>query len=201
MSVLEGAYDHILSITVNGHTVYSSDALGETESEKSGAGPGHAAVASVKTVDIDAIRFLQDGIDMNYALAIEGIKNPFGHEVGRTLFRKACAGFDESFYADPASHIPASACEWGKILVTAAADARMGGCNMPAMCTMGDGNQGITAINPVIAVAQVWDIDEAHTLRAVALSHLVSIYIKSTSARRHRSACAASAPPLAWLRP
>lgn len=55
----------------------------------------------------------------------------------------------------------------------------MGGCNMPAMCTMGDGNQGITAINPVIAAAQVWDIDEAHTLRAVALSHLVSIYIKS----------------------
>ena len=163
---------------MNGHTVYSSDALGETESEKAELDLG-MLLSFVKTVDIDAIRFLQDGIDMNYALAIEGIKAPFGHEVGRALFRKACTGFEESFYADPASHIPASACEWGKILVTAAADARMGGCNMPAMCTMGDGNQGITAINPVIAAAQVWGIDEAHTLRAVALSHLVSIYIKS----------------------
>ena len=88
MSVLEGAYDHILSITVNGHTVYSSDALGETESEKAELDLG-MLLSFVKTVDIDAIRFLQDGIDMNYALAIEGIKNPFGHEVGRTLFRNA----------------------------------------------------------------------------------------------------------------
>lgn len=178
VSVLEGAYDHILSIAVNGSAVYRSDALGESEGEKAELDLA-MLLSFVNTVDVDRIRFLQDGIDMNYALAIEGIKNPFGHEVGRTLFRKACAGFDESFYADPASHIPASACEWGKILVTAAADARMGGCNMPAMCTMGDGNQGITAINPVIAAAQVWDIDEVHTLRAVALSHLVSIYIKS----------------------
>lgn len=44
VSVLEGAYDHILSITVNGHTVYSSDALVRPKAEKAELEPGHAAV-------------------------------------------------------------------------------------------------------------------------------------------------------------
>ena len=204
VSVLEGAYDHILSITVNGHTVYSSDALGETESEKAELNLG-MLLSFVKTVDIDTIRFLQDGIDMNYALAIEGIKNPFGHEVGRTLFRKACAGFDESFYADPASHIPTSACEWGKILVTAAADARMGGCNMPAMCTMGDGNQGITASVPVWKYGKLMGADDDTILRAVCLSDLITIHQKTGIGRLSAYCGAVSAGVgagcgIAWLR-
>lgn len=178
VAVLEGSYDHILSVQRNDVTVYHDAALHEAESEKAELDLPRL-LSFIRTVEPEAISFLREGADMNYALAIEGIRHPFGHAVGRALFRRVCADFDESFYNAPAAHMPANACEWGKILVTAAADARMGGCNMPAMCTMGDGNQGITAINPVTAAAQVWHIDDDRALRAVALSHLVSIYIKS----------------------
>ncbi len=177
-AVLEGAYDHVSSVSVDGREICRNDWEGSEEAESPELSMARI-LDFVRNVDLEELRFLEKGMEMNYALALAGLRAPFGHEVGRTLFRQMRTDFQESDYEQPQSAIPTDACEWAKILVTAAADARMGGCSLPATCTKGDGNQGITAINSVCAASQVWGIGEEKTIRAVALAHLVSLYVKT----------------------
>jgi L-cysteine desulfidase len=62
---------------------------------------------------------------------------------------------------------------------TAAADARMGGAMAPAMSNSGSGNQGIAASLPVVVVAEHVGADADTLARALMLSNLMAIYIKS----------------------
>ncbi|MEA4847331.1 MAG: L-serine ammonia-lyase, iron-sulfur-dependent, subunit alpha, partial [Clostridiaceae bacterium] len=64
-------------------------------------------------------------------------------------------------------------------LTAAATDARMAGCMLPVMSTAGSGNQGITATMPVVAVAEKLNISREKLIRAIALSNLITIHIKS----------------------
>ena len=66
-------------------------------------------------------------------------------------------------------------------LTAAAADARMAGLKMPVMSSAGSGNHGITAILPPYIVCREKDLDEEKLIRALALSHLVTIAIKEFS--------------------
>jgi len=50
---------------------------------------------------------------------------------------------------------------------------------LPAMSNSGSGNQGISATMPVVTVSEEMDIDLEQKIRAVTLSNLVTIYIKS----------------------
>ncbi len=60
----------------------------------------------------------------------------------------------------------------------AASDARMAGSSLPVMSNSGSGNQGITTILPVVAVARKIHADEEKLIRALILSNLMAIYIK-----------------------
>jgi L-cysteine desulfidase len=62
-------------------------------------------------------------------------------------------------------------------LAAAGSDARMAGFPLPVMSSAGSGNQGIIATMPVVAYARSRGVDEARLLRAVALAHLVNMYI------------------------
>lgn len=181
-AVLEGAYDHISSVSVDGREVCRNDWAGSEAAENPELSIAHI-LEFARTVEPEKIRFLEKGMEMNYALALAGLRAPFGHEAGRALLRQTREDFREEFFENPQEVLPADACKRAKILVAAAADARMGGCSLPAMCTMEDGNQGITAINPVYAASQVWKIDPEKTIRAVALSHLSSLYVKTNVGR------------------
>ena len=64
-------------------------------------------------------------------------------------------------------------------MTAAASDARMAGCTLPAMSNSGSGNQGITVSMPVIAYAMKYGIDDERLARALILSNLVAIHIKS----------------------
>ena len=61
----------------------------------------------------------------------------------------------------------------------AASDARMAGCPLPAMSNSGSGNQGITVSMPVVSAAEFMHSSDEALLRAVTLSNLVAIHIKS----------------------
>jgi L-cysteine desulfidase len=71
-----------------------------------------------------------------------------------------------------------------RILTSAASDARMAGAKLPAMSSSGSGNHGLAAILPIWAVKDyvVWE-DERRILRAVALSHIVTAYVKAHTGR------------------
>ena len=55
----------------------------------------------------------------------------------------------------------------------------MGGATLPAMTNSGSGNQGITTTMPVFVAAQRLSASREQTIRALALSNLVAIYIHS----------------------
>ena len=68
--------------------------------------------------------------------------------------------------------------------VTAAAcDARMGGAMFPVMSNSGSGNQGIAATLPVTVFAEEQGKSEEELIRALILSHLMTIYIKQSLGR------------------
>jgi len=59
----------------------------------------------------------------------------------------------------------------------AGSDARMAGVAVEIMTSAGSGNQGIVATIPIVVYAQIHFVDEERMLRALALSHLVTMYI------------------------
>jgi L-cysteine desulfidase len=65
------------------------------------------------------------------------------------------------------------------VAVTASAcDVRMAGAMVPVMSNSGSGNQGITATLPVVVFAEEMNKSKDKLIRALALSHLMVIYIK-----------------------
>lgn len=63
-------------------------------------------------------------------------------------------------------------------MTAAGSDARMGGAKLAVMSNSGSGNQGIVATMPVVAVGEKLNVDKDIVLKGVALSYLISIYIK-----------------------
>jgi len=64
-------------------------------------------------------------------------------------------------------------------LTAAASDARMAGSTLPALSNSGSGNQGITVSIPIIAYALKYGIEDEPLARALILSNLIAIHIKS----------------------
>ena len=115
------------------------------------------------TVDIEELKpIICPQIECNKAIAMEGLKNNWGANIGSTIL---------SFGDD----IRIKARAWA----AAGSDARMSGCEMPVIINSGSGNQGMTVSLPILAYAEEYGIDEERTIRAIALSNLVAIHQKT----------------------
>ncbi len=120
------------------------------------------------SIPFENISFILDSRKLNLALAKEGLQGDYGLRVGKTLSDERFApvyGKDFLCYA--------------MSLTAAASDARMAGCTLPAMSNSGSGNQGITVTMPVIAFAEHYGVSEERLARALIISHLTAIHIKS----------------------
>ena len=102
-------------------------------------------------------------IACNMALAEEGLKNDWGANIGSVLLRRQGNLLSKQAAAYAA----------------AGSDARMSGCEMPAIILSGSGNQGITASVPVAIYAKELGKTEEELFRAVAVSDLVTIHQKT----------------------
>ena len=102
-------------------------------------------------------------IELNGAISAEGLANPWGAEVGRTLL---------------AARADDVACR-ARARAAAGSDARMNGCALPVVIVCGSGNQGITCSLPVMEYAGYLHVDHAKLVDAVMLSDLVAIHVKS----------------------
>ncbi len=120
----------------------------------------------VEFADILKLEDIQDlikrQIDYNMAIALEGLKNDYGANIGKVLLK----GFGDSVYNRM------------KAYAAAASDARMNGCELPVVIISGSGNQGITASVPLIIYARDNNYDEEKLYRALVLSDLVTIHLK-----------------------
>ena len=117
-----------------------------------------------ESVDIaDVKEILDRQIACNMAIAEEGLKNNYGANIGSTLMR--FGGTDISNIA--------------KATAAAGADARMDGCEMPVIINSGSGNQGLTVSVPVIIYARHLGVSDDKLYRALTLSNLTSVRIKT----------------------
>ena len=123
-----------------------------------------AIVDFVNTMDVDDVReIVQRQIDYNCAIAQEGMARDWGANIGKVL---------REHYGDDIK-IRARA------MAAAGSDARMSGCEMPVIIVSGSGNQGITASVPVIEYAKELKADHDTMVRAVPLSDLLTIHMKT----------------------
>lgn len=115
-------------------------------------------------VNIDDVREVLDRqINCNMAIAEEGMKNNWGANIGKVFM---------STYPDDVK-IKA------KAYAAAGSDARMNGCELPVVINSGSGNQGMTASIPVIVYAREYGIDSDKLYRALCVSNLVTVHLKT----------------------
>lgn len=117
-----------------------------------------------QTVDIDDVKeILNRQITCNMAIANEGIHNSYGANIGHVILNmdSDCVKTRAKAYA------------------AAGSDARMNGCELPVVINSGSGNQGITCCVPVVVYAKELDCTQEQLYRALVLSNLTAIYIKT----------------------
>ena len=68
---------------------------------------------------------------------------------------------------------------WAKAYAAAGSDARMTGCDLPVVINSGSGNQGLTASLPVVIYAKELDVTQQMLYRALAVSNLITIHLKT----------------------
>jgi L-cysteine desulfidase len=121
---------------------------------------------SVDLAEVESI--IQAQIDCNMAIAEEGLRNRYGANVGKTILN-----------AYGAADVKVRA----RAYTAAGSDARMGGCNLPVVINSGSGNQGLTVSVPVIVYAKELNSSKEDLFRALILSNLTAIHIKSGMGR------------------
>jgi len=114
------------------------------------------------------IEFILKSGELNKSAAENSLKGKYGHGVSLTL---ANGQLGDNVFTKMLS-VTAAAC-----------DARMGGAMFPVMSNSGSGNQGIAATLPVTVFAEERDKSREELIRALVLSHLMTIYIKQSLGR------------------
>ncbi len=117
---------------------------------------------------IEDIQFITESLELNDALSQEGLTGQYGLQIGAMFQRNVDRGLLSG------GLLTNVLCR-----TSAASDARMDGAMKPAMSNSGSGNQGIAATMPVAVVAEHVKADPETTARALMMSHLMAIYIKS----------------------
>lgn len=172
--VIEGEHTNIVRIEKDGELLYEK----EPETVRDEADKPDKALLNLEDIitfaeeaDLDDVRkVLERQVRYNTRIAEEGLKNPWGAQVGRVIA--------EEFGDDV---------KWRAVAKAAAgSDARMSGCSLPVIINSGSGNQGMTCSLPVIEYGRELGKSEDEILRALCVSNLVALnqkkYIGSLSA-------------------
>ena len=118
----------------------------------------------VQALDVADVRdVLTRQIACNTAIAEEGLRGQYGASIGRVMMDAYGIGVRNRAIA----------------MAAAGSDARMNGCEMPVVINSGSGNQGMTCCLPVVVYARELQVSEEQLLKALALSNLIAIHIKT----------------------
>lgn len=158
-------HTHVACVSRNGQTVYEGEKQCRT-----GGGADRSLltveriVEFADTVDLEPVREILDRqIAYNTAIAKEGLTGKYGAGIGRVLMFS---------YGDSVSNR-------AKAWAAAGSDARMNGCELPVVINSGSGNQGMTASLPVIVYARELGVSQETLYRALLVSNLITIHLKT----------------------
>ncbi|HHV82273.1 MAG TPA: serine dehydratase subunit alpha family protein [Tepidanaerobacter syntrophicus] len=163
--IIKDKHDNIVLVEKNGEVIFNQEAKNTDKFSlrESIKGMKIRDLAEFATqVEVSSLELVDEGIKMNKKMAEAGMDSKYGRALsGGTLI-------DEMNYR-----------EYAKYLTAVASYARMSGYPLPVMSCAGSGNHGLTAILPVVAVGEKKGISYDKIVRAVTLSLLVTIYVKS----------------------
>ncbi len=166
-ATLVECHDELYSLKKNG-VVIEEKKEGEISSDEIEHLKEELNLASIleyaKEVNLDDIKdTLKRQIDLNRAIAEEGLRKNYGCSIGKTL--KKLYDWDDV-------RIRARA------YASAGSDARMSGCSLPVVINSGSGNQGLTVSLPVVEYSEYLGSSLDELYRALALSNLTAIHQK-----------------------
>ena len=161
-------HTNICLIEKNGRVLYEKPLLNEEARRDSRADRSLLNMKDIwdfaETADLqDVADLLERQIRYNNAIAEEGLLGDYGANIGRVLL--STYGNDVSIRA--------------KAKAAAGSDARMNGCELPVIINSGSGNQGLTASLPVIIYARDMGASRELLYRALLVSNLVTIHLKT----------------------
>lgn len=172
-AVIKRRHTNIVLIEVNGEIQYNSEKE-EEEREKEPTLNNFKLtdfVRFVNEVPFEDIKFTLEAVKMNKELGQAGMKKTgMGTGIAMSKFIK-----EHKISGDIRSY--------AQMLTALAVDARLGGVQKPAMSISGSGAHGIIASMPLTAVAERMEIGEEELARAIALTYLITIYIKEYSGK------------------
>jgi L-cysteine desulfidase len=172
--IISGRHDRVVQIRKNGRIVKR---LLEADTDSGGRPPYIEELLDEDMKGLwrlagdlkdEEVEFLLEGSRTNMKVAERGLEKPWGLGIGFSL--AALGGMDDL--------VP-----FVKAWSAAAADVRMAGGPWPVMSSAGSGNHGITAIVPPSVAAGAWSKSDRELAEALALSHLVTGFIKAHTGR------------------
>ena len=167
-AVIEDDHDRIVETSFADHILMTSESGASADTRTKDYG---LTVKEIYDFALEApfedIAFIMEDRTLNLALAMEGLHGDYGLKVGKAIRENQKGVFGSDYLS------------FAMGMTAAASDARMAGCTLPAMSNSGSGNQGITVSMPIIAYAIKYNVDDEKLARALILSNLVAIHIKS----------------------
>lgn len=165
--IVRGGHSNIVHIEKNDNILYEAECCNNSANEE--------ITLTIKdiydfalSIDFKDIEFLLESAEMNKNVSQEGLKGDYGLKVGKMLKESGAFALMSN---DLANEIVAA--------TAAASDARMSGCPLPIMTTAGSGNQGITTTLPSVVLSESLGKSKEELARALVISNLVTIHLKS----------------------
>lgn len=178
---IQKKHTHFTEITYNEKVIFTSDDCQiehkDTPTDNGSLQdlytlPIQSVIKAIEQMPHHALDFLLEGLEMNQKVAQKGLHQKCGMGVGYGFKNLQIKGYLQDDLMTSAMMMTASAC-----------DARMSGIKMPVMSSNGSGNNGLTALLPIVAYAEKYPTDDQKLAKATAMSHYINGYIKNAIGR------------------
>ncbi len=161
---LADSHTNILSVERDGENLYSGESSRACAYADRSMLSVKRIVEYAESADLDTVRdVIKRQIEYNSAIAEAGLTGKYGAGIGRILM------------VTNGNSVSNRARAWA----AAGSDARMNGCELPVVINSGSGNQGMTASLPVIVYARELGVSEDEMYRALIVSNLVTVHLKT----------------------
>ncbi|MBP3254482.1 MAG: serine dehydratase subunit alpha family protein [Bacteroidales bacterium] len=171
VAVISGTHTNFVHTEKNGEVLFHQDCKQEQQGCSDDAAAQNLTALQVweyaTLTPLEELQWIDETVTLNDKCSQQSLDGEYGLRIGKKLY--GC--WDKSIRAE----IIGRTC--------AASDARMDGITLPIYSNSGSGNQGITCTLPVYYYGIKKNADKESITRALTLSHLMSIYIKSKIGR------------------